>query len=101
MKEKVTKSEAEALEKYMSIRGSLEKHIDFYLKSSTTWTVAYLPLVKMGFDKFVRCLINGYEVELTRKERALDYYLDSPNYVQYYLKEFADILEIKIKGVND
>jgi hypothetical protein len=102
MKEKVTKEQAKALSAFLEIEQILSERVKEYLQYVDTWKDFYLPLKEIGFDKFVRCLVNGYEVELTKEEKALNYYKTLDNYPSLFaIKRILDILEIKIKGVND
>jgi hypothetical protein len=102
MKEKVTKEQGKALEIYFTCHHTLKDKISIYLKESHGWNDGFLPLTEMGFDKFVRCLVNGYEVELTKEERVLQYYNDTPDVFQKIIvRNILSILDIKVKGVND
>lgn len=60
---KVTLEENKALNEFL-IHRKLEEAIEDYLEFSFTWCDCYLPLKNMGFEKFCKCLIYGYEIEI-------------------------------------
>lgn len=65
-KEKVTKKQFDALENFCNGRNK-ETVIKGWLRSSHTWNSDYKPLREMGLEKFVKCAINGYEMEFDIK----------------------------------
>ena len=72
---KVSKEQAEALEKYTSNSIDDKQHlIRHYMGYSEAWNDAYVPLRDMGFDNFVIALYVGYEVELTKEEQLAKYF---------------------------
>jgi hypothetical protein len=102
MKEKVTKEQAEALKKYKNPLGSIQVDIEYYLENKNYFKSVFIPLKEMGFEKFVRCLVNGYEVELTKEEKILEYYNEALKVGDgLRVQDVLNILEIKIKGVNN
>jgi hypothetical protein len=63
-KEQVTLKEKKALDTFLENRGSnLQYLIEYYIGDSFNWDVEYKPLKLMAFDKFVKCLVNGYEIK--------------------------------------
>lgn len=69
-KVKVNKEEFDALELYNNIEdGNLKERIQYYLTTSSTWSNSYKSLKNMGLEKFVRCFIFGYELELPTAPR--------------------------------
>jgi hypothetical protein len=60
----VTAEEFKALDYFVGNEGKdLEHIIKIYLKYNDVWSDPYVPLREMGFQKFVECLISGYEKE--------------------------------------
>jgi hypothetical protein len=60
----VSKEEFEALDNYLSSSTvNIGEQINYYIKYSDGWDNAYKSLRKMGFEKFVKCLVQGYEIE--------------------------------------
>lgn len=63
-KEKITLEEKKALSLYTNNCIGIANQIKYYLENGNSWHSEYKPLSEMGLEKFVKCLINGYELEL-------------------------------------
>lgn len=61
---KLNKEEFEAMEKFIDNDMDFKKNIEFYIKYNKEWLNSYTPLREMGFEKFVKCLTVGYELEM-------------------------------------
>lgn len=63
-KVKVTSEEKEALDTFLSTNSNIGENITYYVNYSKSFSNAYKPLKDMGLEKFVKCLMDGYELEM-------------------------------------
>ena len=102
---KVSKEVAEALN--LAIKNCGKEHLFNIHSNKSNWAdPANLPLNQLSNWKMAQILINGYEVEKTPHENLLELYEDykvnsDDGIPELVVEKVLEILDIKIKGIND
>jgi hypothetical protein len=79
----VSKEEFDALNELATYKRDLARNIELYIQNSHRWSSDYKPLRLMGFEKFVKCLVQGYKIEFNMNVRkeigriTIDYNYDN------------------------
>lgn len=85
----------------------IEKVLNRYNGDRARAAMHYAPCKQVGIELFTRCMIEGYEVELTKEERIQELYAHykgkrgaDATLARPLIKKVLDILDVKIEGVN-
>ena len=86
----------------------IEKVLNRYKGDRARAAMGYAPCRQLSIELFTRCMIEGYEVEMTKEQRVQELYSQykgkrgaDASLARPLIKKVLDILEIKIEGVND
>lgn len=101
VKEQVTLKEKEALDIYLTYNKIKQDAILMYIRESSNWKREYLPIRQMDFEKFAKCILNGYEIKF---DDSLNYEIRCTdgetinigyNYAKSHLKNKDNIIYFK------
>lgn len=91
---KVTKTQYEVIEKV----------VERYKGDKTKATLNYIPSKTLGLETFMRCMIEGYELEQTKEEQLLDFYNNfrgKQGPTRYAIRMALGILGIYVEGISN
>lgn len=85
----------------------IEKVVSRYNGDRARAAMHYAPCKIVSIELFTRCMIEGYEVELTKEQKIQELYAQykgkrgvDASVARPVIKRMLDILDIKIDGVN-
>lgn len=86
----------------------IEKVLNRYRGDRARAAMGYAPCRQLSIEIFTRCMIEGYEVEMTKEQQIQHLYSQykgkrgaDASLARPLIKKVLDILELKIDGVND